>query len=211
MKFHVLIFTSGIFTGANLSAQSLHEGKAEVFPDTTITLDTAWYNHLWDSLPIFNPPDEVRGSEFPWDTSDTWPWAGDTNNFLNTTYTVIVSGPNPCVDTSRQSPDVGMAPLHVTFVDISSSRSYPWHTSWDPWSITGCMGTVYYPYKSWYEINLFDTAKPHTSRIGFAATRAMEISTVPPTETPEPAKPVSLPEQPWYQAVLPTPVRIRKG
>lgn len=117
-------------------------------------------------------------------------------------YTVTVTEPSPCV-----APPDEQYPLVVCF------SGYPWYASLDhsPWLFSGCLGVpAPDPYKSWYEINLFDTTAENSSRTGLAATRSKEISTTPPSETPEPAKPVPLPEQPWYEAILPDPTRIRK-
>lgn len=67
------------------------------------------------------------------------------------------------------------------------------------------------PWKHWHEIDLFDTTENTPLSASIIATRAKEISTVPPAETPEPAEPATLPSQPWYEAILPKPWQIQKG
>jgi hypothetical protein len=135
-----------------------------------------------------------------------WRWLTYSTLVCETMYSVILTEPNSCIDTS----------LHVTFVDESSMiYTYPWTVSPDAWCgryWEGCLVPAPDPYKGWHEIDLFSIDSFfHSSLSAFSQMQKGSITSVPPRETPEPPKPAPVPEQPWYQAVLPNPIRVRKG
>lgn len=196
----------------HLNAQ-YEEVQAVVIPDTTVPFDTAWYNHLWDSVPHsqIRPVSEVtEGDSTSANEPFIYPWFGDSTMVLTTTYTVIVNEPNPCVDPSLLPSVPELTPLTIAFTE---ARTYPWYlsSSWELSSYT----TMYFPppLQNTHNIDLLDQDTTHTASTisSFSETNARQISSSPPPAIPEPPKPVSVPEQPWYQAVLPNPIRVRKS
>ncbi len=185
MKFRSLIFTTCVFSCGHVFAQDTLASDS-LARDTDFVIEYPWYS---DSV-IFSFNDSVP---------------------QQATYTVTVAEPNTCSDTTRNSTSYESPPLLVVIDESEGSRTYPWYTSWYPTSVSACMGPVYWPYKSWYTIDLFDTLQVHTARNGLAATQAKELSTFPQADKPEPAKPAQVPTQVWYGAVLPSELRIRKG
>lgn len=196
----LLIISSSL---TNAYAQRLNPDSTDTIPQNQLSMiipdDTCAFAFI-DSLP----------PNFPWmDTEERgwvgwFPWFSDSNIALLTgTYTVIVTEPNPCVDTT----------LQVDFIDDPFiCFTYPWiFPTVIGWS-GGCLGVpAPDPFKGWHEIDLFgtDTAM-HSSLSSFCATNSRQISSSPPSETPDPPQPAPIPEQPWYQAVLPGAVRVRK-
>lgn len=195
MNFRVLIFTSGFFTCANAFAQdSLVTDSVAAATDTGI--EYSWYN----------------------DSANTTELAHDTGICVSipcqiTKYTVIVSGPNPCVDTTLhvEDPDVYTGPV-VTFLPYTTGG---W--SWGDWSVsfypitTDYWITVSEPYKNSLQAGFFDTTPLcDSSKFMLYNTEPKQVSSYPPAKTPEPSKPFPLPEQPWYQAVMPNAIRVRK-
>jgi hypothetical protein len=205
--------SSLLICSVHLSAQ-YGEAQAVVIPDTTVPFDTAWYNHLWDSIPHSQIPpgtEVTEGDSSSQNETFTYPWFGDSTMVQTTTYTVIVTEPNPCVDPALSQPATGLAPL---IVDFTGARSYPWYPSIS-WELSSCYATIAFPpaVQNPHNIDLLDqdTAQTTSTSSSFSATNARQISSSPPPAIPDPPTPAPVPEQPWYQAVLPNPIRVRKS
>ncbi len=192
-----------LICSVQLDAQTeSYDGPIEVFPDTTVPLDSAKHVYIWESMPadctyvVFLPYDETYCRD--------------------TTIAEIVA-----VDSIGENPSIVVIewpsayfPV-ITFADcppgsVTSWLSGCWHGCGgpgDPWMLATD------PFKGWHEIDLFgvDTGMIFTSLSSFSATNSRQISSSPHEETPEPPKPVPIPEQPWYEAVLPNPIRMRKS
>ena len=131
-----------------------------------------------------------------------WPWYSDTSIHVTPigTYTVIVTEPNSCVDSSL---------LHIEWIE--GPKTYPFSVivAYDPWVIGGSwqLEVVEEAQQPWRRIDLFDTTTD------FKATNTIRqthtgVTSVPPPTHPETPNPASLPAQSWYEAILPQPTRI---
>jgi len=198
MRNSVVLMVIVISSHTTLKAQKL-------FPDSGDTVPS-------DQLSMVLPPEGAVKATIRDSVPSPYPWYNDSTLVLVGTYTVIVTEPNPCVDTS----------IHVTFADnpyivfTDPWMSYPWTIptadDWFGGCWGGCLVPAPDPYKGWHEIDLFSDDTMHFSSIsGFEPTHKGLVSTKAPEETPESPKPVPVPEQPWYQALLPNPIRVKKS
>lgn len=191
MKIHALIFTSGILSCTMIFAQdsilfdTIHQ-------DINLIIE---YSEPKDA-PDVDMNDSIKSETEP-DTVVTL--AHDTG--ICVSIPVVIEWPST------------IYPV-VTFTD--SPITLPW--SWGSWSVPYEPPTMddwiieAAPYRRTMHRGFFDTTPLRdSSAFVYYETEQKQVSAIPPAKTPEPAKPVPLPEQPWYQALLPTPIRIRKG
>lgn len=174
---------------------SLDAANAQpLYPDTTMVPDSGWYIFNWDAVRFPDSSqtelaiaDSLFEEELPWE-------CGGTQDFVPE-----LSTSNIIVFNERSTPV-------ITF--ITNTFAFPiWEICGDP---HGKWINIADPYKGWHEIDLFnqDTSRRARSISSFSETNAKQISSSAPPETPDPPKPVPIPEQPWYECILARAIRV---
>lgn len=187
-----------LLCSVQLQAQAeSYDGPVEVFPDTTMALDSGWYIYNWDSIPLQDSSqtemaiaDSLFEEELPWECGGTQDFVPE----LPLPGILVVNDPTIC-----------FTPI-ITFVPYTYAMPI-WEGCWDPF---GDYMVIVDPYKGRHEIDLFnqDTSRGVKSISSFSETHARQISSSPPPEVPDPPKPAPVPKQPWYECILPRAIRV---
>jgi hypothetical protein len=204
MNFRLLIFIPATCICSHAFAQ-----------DTTkidVWIDSMWYDPQWETFG--EPVDNTTPIELPdVQLSDSIARGIDTTAMLTHDTGICVSiliELTSWVDSSSMN--------FVELTPITSSYMWTWSPAPrglvypDDWWTSGYKVIVTDPYKTTVGLSMMDTTPLRdSSTVLYIATNPKVITPVPPIETPEPSKPATNSNQPWYEAILPSSSRPRKN